>query len=180
MPDYWTVNQENLAEHFDQSFWRGKIGKLLDKKIARTARRQLNGRHLLFGEYYFAVLNNPLSLKLADIFPRERFNELRLASFRLLPFIFTPRPTPSYASPYLLSQRIRQVPHIQKKSGQDHCVNRAISQALLRASYFLFIDNNNNYYNHNYKKILRSDWLSTVLISSLLGQLNRTVRVMLK
>ena len=44
------------------------------------------------------------------------------ASFRLLPFIFTPRPTPSYASPYLLSQRIRQVPHIQKKSGQDHCL----------------------------------------------------------
>ena len=102
------------------------------------------------------------------------------ASLWLLPFIFTPRPTPSYASPYLLSQRIRQVPHIQKKSGQDHFVNRAISQALLRASYFLFIDNNNNYYNHNYKKILRSDWLSTVLISSLLGQLNRTVRVMLK
>ena len=102
------------------------------------------------------------------------------ASFRLLPFIVTPRPTLSYASPYLLSQRIRQVPHIQKKSGQDHCVNRAISQALLRASYFLFIDNNNNYYNHNYKKILRSDWLSTVLISSLSGQLNRTVRVMLK
>ena len=59
-------------------FEEEKIGKLLDKKIARTARRQLDGRHLLFGEYYFAVLNNPLSLKLADIFPRERFNELRL------------------------------------------------------------------------------------------------------
>ena len=66
MPDYWTVNQENLAEHFDQSFEEEKIGKLLDQKIARTARRQLDGRHLLFGEFYFAVLNNPLSPKLAD------------------------------------------------------------------------------------------------------------------
>ena len=38
--------------------------------------------------------------------------------------------------------------------------------------------NNNNYYNHNhnYNKILKSDWLSTALISALIGQLNRTVR----
>ena len=55
-----------MAEHFDHSFEEEKIGRLLDKKIARTARRQLDGRHLLFGEYYFAVLNNPLSPKLAD------------------------------------------------------------------------------------------------------------------
>ena len=34
--------------------------------------------------------------------------------------------------------------------------------------------------NHNYNKILKSDWLSTALISALIGQLNRTVRVMLK
>ena len=31
--------------------------------------------------------------------------------------------------------------------------------------------------NHNYNKILQSDWLSTALISALIGQLNRTVRV---
>ena len=32
--------------------------------------------------------------------------------------------------------------------------------------------------NHNYKKILKSDWLSTVLISALTGQRNRTVHIM--
>ena len=32
----------------------------------------------------------------------------------------------------------------------------------------------------NYNKILKSDWLSTVLISALIGQFNRTVRVMPK
>ena len=35
-------------------------------------------------------------------------------------------------------------------------------------------------FNHNYNKILKSDWLSTALISALIGQLNRTVRVMPK
>ena len=34
--------------------------------------------------------------------------------------------------------------------------------------------------NHNYNKILQSDWLSTALISALIGQLNKTVRVMPK
>ena len=34
-------------------------------------------------------------------------------------------------------------------------------------------DNNDN---HNYNKILKSDWLSTPLISALIGQFNRTVR----
>ena len=33
------------------------------------------------------------------------------------------------------------------------------------------------YYNHNYNKILKSDWLSTALISALIGQFNRIVRV---
>ena len=31
-------------------------------------------------------------------------------------------------------------------------------------------------YNHNYNKIVKSDWLSTALISALIGQFNRTVR----
>ena len=35
-------------------------------------------------------------------------------------------------------------------------------------------------YNHNYNKILKSDWFSTALISALIGQFNRTVRVMPK
>ena len=34
--------------------------------------------------------------------------------------------------------------------------------------------------NHNYNKIFKSDWLSTALISALIGQFNRTVRVMPK
>ena len=38
-----------------------------------------------------------------------------------------------------------------------------------------------NYYsNHNFNKILKSDWFSTALISALIGQFNRTVRVMPK
>ena len=44
-------------------------------------------------------------------------------------------------------------------------------------------NNNNKSYNsdnHNYNKIVKSDWLSTALISTLIGQFNRTVRVMLK
>ena len=39
---------------------------------------------------------------------------------------------------------------------------------------------NNNNHNHNYNKIVKSDWLSTALISALIGQFNRTVRVMPK
>ena len=31
-------------------------------------------------------------------------------------------------------------------------------------------------FNHNYNKILKSDWFSTALISALIGQFNRTVR----
>ena len=33
-------------------------------------------------------------------------------------------------------------------------------------------------FNHNYNKILKSDWFSTALISALIGQFNRTVRIM--
>ena len=39
-------------------------------------------------------------------------------------------------------------------------------------------DDNNNH--HHYNKIVKSDWLSTALISALIGQFNRTVRVMPK
>ncbi|CAH3013552.1 unnamed protein product [Porites evermanni] len=38
----------------------------------------------------------------------------------------------------------------------------------------------NSVCNHNYNKILKSDWFSTALISALIGQFNRTVRVMHK
>ena len=42
------------------------VGELLAKNIEKTARRQLEGQHLLFGEYYFAELKDPLFPKLAD------------------------------------------------------------------------------------------------------------------
>ena len=35
-------------------------------------------------------------------------------------------------------------------------------------------------FNHNYNKIVKSDWLSTALISALIGQFDRTVYVMPK
>ena len=41
------------------------------------------------------------------------------------------------------------------------------------------VNDNNRNHNHNYNKIVKSDWLSTALISALIGQFNRTVRVML-
>ena len=41
-------------------------------------------------------------------------------------------------------------------------------------------NNNDNNNNHNYNKIVKSDWLSTTLISALIRQFNRTVRVMPK
>ena len=33
------------------SFYEEEIGKLLAKNIARTAKIQLDGRHMLFGDY---------------------------------------------------------------------------------------------------------------------------------
>ena len=42
------------------------------------------------------------------------------------------------------------------------------------------IKNYNFQRNHNYNKIVKSDWLSTALISALIGQFDRTVRVMPK
>ena len=44
-----------------------------------------------------------------------------------------------------------------------------IRRALNKTQILLFI-------NHNINKILKSDWLSTVLISALIGQCYRTVR----
>ena len=40
------VNSETF-----HSIHRKEIGELLAKNMARTARRQLDGRHLLFGQY---------------------------------------------------------------------------------------------------------------------------------
>ena len=37
-----------------------------------------------------------------------------------------------------------------------------------------------NVVNHNHNKIVKSDWLSTALVSALIGQFDRTVTVMPK
>ena len=38
----------------------------------------------------------------------------------------------------------------------------------------------NYYYNYNYNKIFKSGWLSTALISALIGQFNWTVRAIMR
>ena len=44
----------------------------------------------------------------------------------------------------------------------------------------LLVESFNLVDNHNHNNIAKSDWLSTALISALIGQFNRTVRVMPK
>ena len=75
LADGWTVNRENLGTSLScfgsdnkngetfHMFHQEEIGELLSKNRARTARRQLEGRHLLLGEYLdiYLTLNNPLS-----------------------------------------------------------------------------------------------------------------------
>ena len=63
LPDYWVVNREDLGTRLSCFRWwvqnggmfhlfhEEEVGKLLAKNIARTTRRQLAGRNLLFGEY---------------------------------------------------------------------------------------------------------------------------------
>ena len=46
-----------------------EVGELLAKNLARTAKRQLDGRHLLFAD-----LNNPLSPKFADKHALSKMN----------------------------------------------------------------------------------------------------------
>ena len=61
---YWTVDRENLGTRFSclgsynkmaelsaEHFTRFTIVSILSKNIARTARNQLDGQHLLFGVY---------------------------------------------------------------------------------------------------------------------------------
>ena len=48
------------------SLAKEEIGELLAKNREGTARRQLDRRHLLFGEGLQTVLNNPLSINLAN------------------------------------------------------------------------------------------------------------------
>ena len=56
------------------SFQEEEISERLPKNIVRTAKRQLDRHHLLFGEYYFAVQNNPLTPKLANQHEQLKMN----------------------------------------------------------------------------------------------------------
>jgi len=51
---------------------------------------------------------------------------------------------------------------------------------IIYALRYSTIDNSNLDINHNCNKILKSDWLSTAVISALIGQFNRTACVMPK
>ena len=55
-----------------------------------------------------------------------------------------------------------------------------VVQTLVSAIHRVNLYPADNVINHNYNKILKSDWFSTALISALIGQFNRTVRVMPK
>ena len=52
-------------------------------------------------------------------------------------------------------------------------------ELLCRKAIINYKSNNDNNH-HSYNKILKSEWLSTALISALIGQFDRTVRVMPK
>ena len=59
---FWYWEQKKRSFH---SFHQEELGKLLGKKIARTGRRQIEGRHLLLIIWrIFAKPNNPLAPKL--------------------------------------------------------------------------------------------------------------------
>ena len=78
--DYWTVNREDLgtrlncfgseyktADHLTRFTKKIELGELLAKNMTRTARRQLDGRLLLFGEYLqnwttLYLLNLPINM----------------------------------------------------------------------------------------------------------------------
>ena len=64
--DCCTVNQKDLGTRLSSEYKMVEHFTLFTRKkyIARAARK-LDGRQLVFGEYIFAVLNNPLSPKLA-------------------------------------------------------------------------------------------------------------------
>jgi len=55
-----------------------------------------------------------------------------------------------------------------------------IPEAVVIYGYIIYMWPYDYFVNHNYNKILKSDWLSTALILALIGQFNRKVRVMPK
>ena len=75
LPDYWTVNRKDLAGGRGWLVWvlntkwrtfhafhEEEKKELSAKNIARTAKRQLDERHLLFGEYLH-LLNLPKNIQ---------------------------------------------------------------------------------------------------------------------
>ena len=56
-------------------------------------------------------------------------------------------------------------------------MNLIVFNLILLEIKITFCKNSYFFLNHNYNKIVRSDWLSTALILALIDQFNRTVRV---
>ena len=66
----------------------------------------------------------------------------------------------------LLGQPKIEVAALRRQLFRNYCLREG---GLLMVVQLCFL------FNHYYNKILKSDWLSTVLISALIGQCNRTV-----
>ena len=85
--------------------------------------------------------------------------------------------------PILILSKIHTCSIIKKSNKQNLCCipvyTHEVIILILQASASIPLNNKNYYYNHNYNKILKSDWLSTVLISTTIGQCNGTTRLAL-
>ena len=98
--------------------------------------------------------------------------------FLLLPRPFLLSPSPSHSG--TLWTRSRRPRAYLSKMAKSALAARAKIRLPCELKHRVQQEYNNLRVNHNYNKIVKSDWLSTALISALIGQLNRTVRVMPK
>ena len=92
------------------------------------------------------------------------------------PFLLSPSPSPSGT----LWTRSRRPCAYLSKMAKSALAARAKIRLPCALKHRVQQEYNNLRVNHNYNKIVKSDWLSTALISALVGQFNRTVRVMPK
>ena len=107
----------------------------------------------------------------ARIFPAFRqFGWLPAISF---PAFFLPLFIVSRGSVLMGNPTWKTTPFVHEKIFEKQINGKQLHDFGRSNNFFKIIAH--NYLNHNYNKILKSDWLSTALISALIGQLNRTV-----
>ena len=73
------------------------------------------------------------------------------------------------------NENVRKTIGLLRKTTSLH-VQHAFLYISLLLLHGYYVKMPNFMFNHNYNKIVKSDWLSTALISALIGQFNRTVR----